>query len=676
MAVYGVRIITGGFLGAGTWDHISISLVGSEGKSPPLHLDTCGKDFSRGAEEEFTVCSEPVGSLLFLQLHKAPLWLPTPLPLPLPPDAWFCSSVHLIPPEGPPLNFPCYQWLEGACTLVLREGTAKLASSDTVPLLLEQRRGELQKRQGTYRWKTYAPGWPHCVDVEAVEELSPDVHYSLGKSISFFLKASSAFIKLKMKGLLNDASPWKDLKDLRQIFSIQKTPVYEYVVEHWKEDELFASQFLNGLNPILIQRCRQLPPHFPVTDAMVAPFLGRGTSLDAELKRGTMFLVDYKLLDGIPAGQINGKQQYVAAPLCLLQQPPGRPLRPIAIQLSQTPGPDSPIFLPSDSEWDWLTAKTWVRSAEFAIHEAVSHLGRAHLLPEVFSIATLRQLPLCHPLYKLLIPHTRYTLHINVLARQLLISPGGVVQRSTAVGVSGFTELVRRDLEQLTYSTLCLPEDVRARGVSNLPGYHYRDDGLKIWGAIESYVSEIVGFYYGSDAAVEGDMELQAWVWEIFAEGFLGRETSGVPPSLESRAALIRYLTMVIFTCSAQHAAFSAGQFDFSAWMPNFPPSMQLPPPTAKGLAGPESFLASLPDINATCDIIIVLWLLSKEPGDLRSLGCFPDAHFTEEAPRRSQEAFAARLAEISRQIQERNARLPLPYTYLDPPNIENSVAI
>ncbi|XP_038624731.1 polyunsaturated fatty acid lipoxygenase ALOX15B isoform X3 [Tachyglossus aculeatus] len=602
MAVYGVRIITGGFLGAGTWDHISISLVGSEGKSPPLHLDTCGKDFSRGAEEEFTVCSEPVGSLLFLQLHKAPLWLPTPLPLPLPPDAWFCSSVHLIPPEGPPLNFPCYQWLEGACTLVLREGTAKLASSDTVPLLLEQRRGELQKRQGTYRWKTYAPGWPHCVDVEAVEELSPDVHYSLGKSISFFLKASSAFIKLKMKGLLNDASPWKDLKDLRQIFSIQKTPVYEYVVEHWKEDELFASQFLNGLNPILIQRCRQLPPHFPVTDAMVAPFLGRGTSLDAELKRGTMFLVDYKLLDGIPAGQINGKQQYVAAPLCLLQQPPGRPLRPIAIQLSQTPGPDSPIFLPSDSEWDWLTAKTWVRSAEFAIHEAVSHLGRAHLLPEVFSIATLRQLPLCHPLYK-----------------------------STAVGVSGFTELVRRDLEQLTYSTLCLPEDVRARGVSNLPGYHYRDDGLKIW---------------------------------------------GVPPSLESRAALIRYLTMVIFTCSAQHAAFSAGQFDFSAWMPNFPPSMQLPPPTAKGLAGPESFLASLPDINATCDIIIVLWLLSKEPGDLRSLGCFPDAHFTEEAPRRSQEAFAARLAEISRQIQERNARLPLPYTYLDPPNIENSVAI
>ncbi|XP_039766804.1 polyunsaturated fatty acid lipoxygenase ALOX15B-like isoform X3 [Ornithorhynchus anatinus] len=603
MAVYRVRVITGGFMGAGTWDHISISLVGSEGKSPPLYLDACGKDFSRGAEEEFTIlCSEPVGSLLFLHLHKAPLAFPPPLPLPLPPDAWFCCSVHLTPPEGPPMNFPCYQWLEGACTLALREGTAKLVSSDTVPLLLEQRSGELQKRQGTYRWKTYTPGWPRCVDVETVEELSPDVHYSLGKSINFYLKASSAFIKLKMKGLLEEASPWKDLKDLKQIFSIQKTPVYEYVVEHWKEDELFASQFLNGLNPVLIRRCSQLPPHFPVTNAMVAPLLGGRTSLDAELKRGTMFLVDYKLLDGIPAGQINGKQQHVAAPLCLLHQPLGRPLRPIAIQLSQTPGPDSPIFLPSDSEWDWLTAKTWVRSAEFAIHEAVTHLGHAHLLPEVFSLATLRQLPLCHPVYK-----------------------------STAVGVSGFSELVRRDLEQLTYSTLCLPEDVQTRGVSDLPGYHYRDDGLKIW---------------------------------------------GIPSSLESRATLIRYLTMVIFTCSAQHAAFSTGQFDFSAWMPNFPPSMQLPPPKAKGLADPQSFLATLPDVNTTCDIIIVLWLLSKEPGDQRPLGSFPDAHFTEEAPRRSQEAFAARLGEISQQIQERNAHLPLPYTYLDPPNIENSVAI
>lgn len=62
-------------------------------------------------------------------------------------------------------------------------------------------------------------------------------------------------------------------------------------------------------------------------------------------------------------------------------------------------------------------------------------------------------------------------------------------------------------------------------------------------------------------------------------------------------------------------------QFDFSAWMPNLPSTMQLPPPTTKGQARLEGFIATLPPVNATCDIIIVLWLLSKEPGDRVSVG-------------------------------------------------------
>lgn len=103
---------------------------------------------------------------------------------------------------------------------------------------------------------------------------------------------------------------------------------------------------------------------------------------------------------------------------------------------------------------------------------------------------------------------------------------------------------------------------------------------------------------------------------------------------------------------------------------------MQLPPPTSKGQARPEGFIATLPAVNATCYHIIALWLLSKEPGDRRPLGHYPDEHFTEDAPRRSVAAFQRKLIQISNGIRERNQRLALPYTYLDPPLIENSVSI
>ncbi|XP_012511066.1 PREDICTED: arachidonate 15-lipoxygenase B isoform X4 [Propithecus coquereli] len=603
MAEFRVRVSTGGACGAGTWDKVSVTIVGTRGESPALPLDHFGKEFTAGAEEDFEVTlPQDVGPVLLLRVHKAPPALPRPLG-PLAPDAWFCRWFQLAPPRGAPLRFPCYQWLEGAGSLVLREGAAKVSWADHHPVLQQQRQEELQARQEMYQWKTYIPGWPHCLDEVTVKDLDLNIKYSTAKNTNFYLQGLSAFTELKIKGLLDRKGLWRSLKEMRRIFNFRTTPAAEYVSEHWQEDAFFASQFLNGLNPVLIHRCRYLPKNFPVTDAMVAPVLGPGTSLQAELERGSLFLVDHGILSGIKTNVVNGRPQFSAAPMTLLYQRPGcGSLLPLAIQLSQTPGPNSPIFLPSDDKWDWLLAKTWVRNAEFSFHEALTHLLHSHLLPEVFSLAMLRQLPHCHPLFK-----------------------------STGLGIGGFSELIQRNMEQLNYSVLCLPEDIRTRGVEDIPGYYYRDDGMQIW---------------------------------------------GMPSSLETREALVQYVTMVIFTCSAKHSAVSAGQFDSCAWMPNLPPTMQLPPPTSKGQARPEGFIATLPPVNATCDVVIALWLLSKEPGDRRPLGTYPDEHFTEEAPRRSIAAFQSRLAQISRGIRERNQGLVLPYTYLDPPLIENSISI
>uniref|UniRef100_A0A8C3FHX1 Uncharacterized protein n=1 Tax=Chrysemys picta bellii TaxID=8478 RepID=A0A8C3FHX1_CHRPI len=618
MDTYKVRVATGNFLLAGTFSSISITLVGTHEESDKKSLDNWGKDFNPEAVEEFKLCCGCwLGDIILVRLHKEPYsFYPT--------DNWYCSFVEVISPQGQTYRFPCYQWVEGYRTLELREGQMICNDADS-PLLLEQRQAELKHRRECYRWKEFAPGLPRCLDVDNIIDLDSNSTYSLTKSTNFLLRGVTAKVELRLKGFLSCTDSWVKLDDINKVFCFNKTLITEYVQVHWREDTFFGYQFLNGVHPVVIRRGTELPCNFPVMPAMVASFLGESTSLQDELEKGNIFLADYKILEGVPANTINGYQQYIAAPLCLLHLQPSGELVPIAIQLSQCPGPDSPIFLPSDSEWDWILAKTWVRYADVLVHEAVSHLLLTHLINEAFVLATLRQLPMCHPLFKL---------------------------------------------------SHCAEIDRGERGVDCIPNYYYRDDGLKIWLAIESFVSGIIRHYYRSDAHVLADCELQAWADEIFHEGFLGNEASGFPSSLQSIPELIKYLTMWIYCCSARHAALNNGQYELGAWMPNFPGSMRNPPPQAKGTTSLENYLDTIPEVNSTSIAIYTLWVLCCEPGDSRSLGTYPDEHFIEEEPKQLIAAFQGRLAQISQEIQERNKSLPIPYRYLDPHHIENSTSI
>ncbi|XP_077169836.1 polyunsaturated fatty acid lipoxygenase ALOX15B-like isoform X2 [Paroedura picta] len=671
MANYKVQVATGKLWGSGTFSSVSITLVGSKGQSPKQLLNRAGKDFLPGAVDEYEVSSDQdLGPLLLIRVHKEPYLF-------FPEDGWYLRFIRLTTPQEETYCFPCYQWIEGPQTLELREGTGKLASEDAEsPLLLCHRAEERKVRQDCYSWAEFAPGMPRCLAVESIEEMDTNIKFSFTKLSTFLLRSKLTKVEMKLKGLLGCQQSWKKMEDIRRVFWFNKTEVSEYVADHWMDDAFFGYQYLNGVNPAVIQKCTEIPAHFPVTQEMVAPSLAEGTTLQEELQKGNVFLVDYELLQDVPTNTIQGQRQYMAVPLCLLYQTPSGELRPIAIQLSQPPGPDSPIFLPSDPEGDWTLAKMWVRNADFQIHQNVFHLLRTHLLAEVFALATLRQLPMCHPVFKLLIPHLRYTLQINAFARVRLIMEGGMMDQATSAGHKGIAAIVGKGTQAMTYASLCLPDDIEARGVASVSNYYYRDDGLKIWACIESFVLDIVRFYYKDDGHVQRDPEIQAWVLEIFQEAFKSRKSSGAPSSLETVAELTRFLTMVIFTCSAQHAAVNSGQYDFGAWIPNIPPSMRRPPPTVKGTVTLEHILETLPPINVTCVALSSLWLLSNEAGDRRPLGYYPDEHFTEEEPKQFIKAFQGHLAEISEEIKERNRSLPLPYNYLNPPEIENSISI
>ncbi|XP_067828235.1 arachidonate 12-lipoxygenase, 12S-type [Heptranchias perlo] len=669
MFTYKVTVATGTSYYSGTNNYIYVTLIGEGRTSQRTNLDKwLQNDLERGAVDEYEIKSEKdLGSIWLVQLDKETFLVE---------DNWFCRYVTVQTPSGETLHFPCYRWLTEDVTICIREGAAKRPSDDKLPVFQSHRQKELEERQKLYRWKVWKHKVTKCIDAETEDDLHPDVKFDNDKRSDFESSLHIALGELFLKKFVNMfGNSWNNLESFQRIFWRVKSPTGNFVVSHWKEDWFFGYQFKNGCNPCLIEKCREIPKKFPVTNDMVCKSLG-GSTLQQEIQKGNIFIVDYKILDGVPGNVIRGNQQYIAAPICLLYQDPENRLMPIAIQLGQTPGFNNPIFLPSDSENAWLLAKIWVRSSDFQLHQIVSHLCGTHLLGEAFCVATLRQLPAVHPVFKLLTPHTRYTLEINTRARSDLLGKNGVIARVVASGGAGQDVIAQKAFQSFTYRTMCLPHNLVKRGVEGLREYYYKEDGLQLWFAINKYVRGIAGLYYKSDQEVLDDNELQAWLKDLVQEGFQELPGIEIPVTFHTRDELIMFITMVIFTCSAQHAAVNNGQYDWCCWVPNSPCTMRQPPPTNKDEISTEHLMETLPDMSQSAVQMAFTWHLGRPLPNKVLLGCFDEDYFTEEGAKKVIAEFQEELKQIEREIQARNEGLPLKYQYLQPSSIENSISI
>uniref|UniRef100_A0A672HFN1 Si:dkey-17e16.9 n=1 Tax=Salarias fasciatus TaxID=181472 RepID=A0A672HFN1_SALFA len=645
MAEYKLEVTTGNMKYAGTMDYIHATLFGTEGQSERTELDNFG----------FDALSGMVGYIFFLKIKNIQY------------DEWYCSKIVVTTPEGEAILFPCYRWISRGELVELRGGKGELQTDhmDDCPLLTDHRTKELTSKKRL--WAITDEKIPHRINYRDIDELPHDYQSLFNIYIFvgavFFLSG----IELLFKGMAESTEQWESFEDIKGIFCCWKTPMSEYVAEHWKADEFFGYQFLNGTNPSVIKRCSELPPNFPVTEEMVKPFLQEGSSLKEEMKKGNIFICDQKIMDKIPTREYEGKQLQAVAGLCLFYMNPENKLMPIAIQLHQQPSEQNPIFLPSDSETDWLLAKIFVKSADAMAHQAVYHLMGTHYLAEAFAVAALRNFPVIHPLYKLLIPHFRYTLHINTLSRTILLVFAffSWLNQST-LGNEGMTELIRRGLSEMTYSSLCLPENITARGLESVPNFYYRDDGLKLWNIINSSTNDLIL----SMKLYNITVLLLNYFLHTMTELATTVLPTGFPTTFDTVEEVVKFITMLIFTVTAQHAALNNGQFDFVSWMPNGSLLTRRPPPTTKGQSSVETILETFPNIGETVNLCIYLISLQV------LLGAYTEEWFQEPDLKQMINEFQADLSNLTDIITARNSELELPYTYLSPTEIENSVTI
>ncbi|KFW89805.1 Arachidonate 5-lipoxygenase, partial [Phalacrocorax carbo] len=530
---------------------------------------------------------------------------------------------------------------------------AKLPRDDKTQILKQHRRKELETRQKMYRWKEWHPGFPLSIDAHSHSDLPRDIQFDNEKGVDFILNYSKAMENLYVNRFMHMfQSSWSDFADFERIFVRISNTISEYVMQHWKEDFMFGYQFLNGCNPVLIRRCTEIPKKLPVTTDMVECSLERNLTLEEEVKVGLCMKLDFVCSFSYP----------------LMSKSWSNCLQPHLLSSGCKAGHGKASCSADwqtlhDATYDWLLAKIWVRSSDFHIHQTVTHLLRTHLVSEVFSIAMFRQLPAVHPLFK-----------VGSCMKGFMW-----VKEANATGGGGHVQMVQKAMKDLTYSSLCFPEEIKAKGMDSkedIPYYYYRDDGIKVWEAIKSFAEDVIHIYYESDEVVCEDVELQAFVKDIYVYGMRGVKASGFPKMIRTREKLAEYLTVVIFTTSAQHASVNFGQYDWCSWIPNAPPTMRRPPPTEKGTTTIEQIVESLPDRGRSCWHLGAVWALSQFQDNELFLGMYPDEHFVEKPVKEAMAKFRKNLDEIVNTIAERNKNKKLPYYYLSPDRIPNSVAV
>ncbi|MBP6829897.1 MAG: hypothetical protein KA978_03880 [Deltaproteobacteria bacterium] len=488
---------------------------------------------------------------------------------------------------------------------------------------------------------------------------------AVGRSIFTGFRAPAEAAALAVK-----PDDWRAYGEIFQTW--ERPDIADRVDDPSSLNDAMAWQRVAGVNPTVLRRCTRLPEGFAVTEAHYRIAMGDGDRLAAAMAEGRLFIADYSALDGLACGVSEGRQKYLAAPRALYAVDRRGRLRSVAVQCGLQPD-RYPVVTPADG-WHWRMANLCVQVADANHHEASAHLGRTHMVMEAVAVAMKRELAPQHPIAVLLEPHIETTLAINHSAKTSLIAPGGTVDQAFALKIRTFGEVVRDQVSSYSIRHANPAADLAARGLDDreaLPEHPYREDVLPVWGALRDHADAYVRLYYAEDAQVQADTELAGFVRALGSRD--GGRLHDVP-AVATVDDLVGLVTTFLFIATAQHSAVNFPQFRFMGYMPNMAGALFAPVPTAETPNTEAAFSELLPPTKTTNSAVAMVYVLSDL--QVTTLGHYGLSAFSDLRVIPLIARFRSALGAIDDAIAERDAARWLPYPYLRPSRILQSIAV
>ena len=147
---------------------------------------------------------------------------------------------------------------------------------------MHQRQSTIDQRRLKYKWQVFpAIGLPSAIDVTS-KQLPGDEQFGVVKGTDFTKNTISAAVTLQFSAAFTTIDSLSQFEQLAKAMGKPEFPTFD--IARWTRDEEFGRQMLNGVNPMVIERCAILPPNFPVTSSMVNSSMDRRLSLEDEMK--------------------------------------------------------------------------------------------------------------------------------------------------------------------------------------------------------------------------------------------------------------------------------------------------------------------------------------------------------------------------------------------------------